>query len=155
MLSAVPDLETVTYGKENFPAREQFRGLFLSHGIEVRGKGFDLDFSRYYHIEREGRLVWVVARTIDHNIPIGYACSFWYRDLHFCDERVAADDLWFVDKSYRRSGIGKAVKVMNHVELKRQGVVRVYDTIRATYNHPTLMQDLGFEKWGHRWAKTL
>jgi len=154
MLRAVPDLETVTYGKESFPSVHQLRGLFLAHGIEVRGKPFDLDFPRYRQIEKEGRLVWIVARTVEHSIPIGYACSFWYRDLHF-NERVAADDLWYVDKSYRRSGIGKAVKVMSHVELKRQGVVRVYDTIRSTYNHPTLMQDLGFEKQATRWVKIL
>jgi len=154
MLRAVPDIETVTYGKESFPGRQQFKGLFLSHGIEVRNKGFDLDFQRYYQIEKEGRLVWIVARTVEHSIPIGYACSFWYRDMHF-NERVAADDLWYVDQSYRHSGIGKALKVMCHVELKRCGVVRVYDAIRESYRHPTLMQDLGFEKWGCRWVKML
>jgi len=74
--------------------------------------------------------------------------------LHF-DERVAADDLWFVRKDYRGSGVGKTVKLMCHTELKKQGVVKICDTIRAAYNHPGLMSDLGFELWGYRWLKTL
>jgi hypothetical protein len=153
MLQTASDLETVTYGKELFPLLGNgFNSLFADHGREVRGKPFDLDFRRYGQIEREGRLVWIVARSIETDAPIGYACSFWYRDLHF-NERVAADDLWFVRRGYRRSGVGKTVKLMCHAELKKQGVVRIYDAIRSDHNHPKLMQELEFEVWGHRWVK--
>jgi len=155
MFEAAHDLETVTYGKELFPLRDsEFNNLFDDHGQEVRGKPFALDFDRYRQIESEGRLVWIVARSIDTGAPKGYACSFWYRDLHF-NERVAADDLWFVRKDYRGSGVGKTVKLMCHAELKNQGVVTIYDTIRAAYNHHGLMSYLGFEPWGTRWKKTL
>ena len=155
MLQAVPDLEFVTYEQEAFPGPvSKFNRLFDLHGIEVRGKPFDLDFRRYRQIQMERRLVWIVARAIETQEPIGYACSFWYRDLHF-DERVAADDLWFVDPSFRFTGVGKTVKVMCHAELKKAGVVWIGDDIRAAYDHPNLMKDLGFERWGTRWKKTL
>jgi hypothetical protein len=154
MLQAVPDLEFVTYRKEIFPLpKTNFDPLFHDHGMEVRGKPFDLDFRRYQIIEFEKRLVWIVARS-KTNHPIGYACSFWYRDLHF-NERVAADDLWFVYKDFRGKGVGGSLKERCHSELKKQGVVKIYDTIRAAYNHPGLMSDLGFELWGYRWLKTL
>lgn len=146
---------SVTYAKEEFTRvvnRDIFGPLFHDHGMEVRGKPFDLDYRRYCSIEAEGRLVWIVAR--ERNEPIGYACSFWYRDLHF-NERVAADDLWFVRKDYREAGIGKTLKVMCHDDLKKQGVVRVYDAIRSGYTHPSLMNDIRFRAWGTRWAKTL
>src|ERR1700719_4030609 len=152
-------MQGITYAKEVFPqlgsgsaGGTDFGQLFEAHGIEVRGKPFDLDFRRYQAIEYEGRLVWIVARFT--GIPIGYACSFWYRDLHF-NERVAADDLWFVRKDYRRSGVGKTLKEMCHEELKKQGVVHVYDTIRSDYDHRKLMQDLEFERWGNRWKRIL
>src|SRR5258707_1706497 len=129
MLESAPDLDFVSYRKEIFPLpKSDFDSLFNDHGMEVRGQPFDLDFRRYQIIEFENRLVWIVARDkLDH--PIGYACSFWYRDLHFI-ERVAADDLWFVRKDYRGAGVGKTVKLMCHDELKKQGVVRVYDAVR-------------------------
>src|ERR1700719_3181804 len=152
-------MQGITYAKEVFPQLGSgpaggtgFAELFQAHGIEVRGKPFDLDFRRYQAIEYEGRLVWIVARFT--GIPIGYACSFWYRDLHFY-ERVEAGDLWFVRKDYRRSGVGKTLKEMCHEELKKQGVVHVYDTIRSDYDHRKLMQDLEFERWGNRWKRIL
>jgi L-amino acid N-acyltransferase YncA len=152
-------MQGVTYAKETFPqlgsaegTGTEFAELFKVHGLEVRGKPFDLDFRRYHIIEFEGRLVWIVAR--ENSVPIGYACSFWYRDLHF-NERVAVDDLWFVCKDYRCKGVGKTVKLMCHDELKKQGVLRVYDTIRSDHNNPTLMQELGFEVWGRRWMRLL
>ena len=152
-------MQGVTYAKETFPqlgsaegTGTEFAELFKVHGLEVRGKPFDLDFRRYHIIEFEGRLVWIVAR--ENSVPIGYACSFWYRDLHF-NERVAADDLWFVHKDFRGKGVGESLKERCHVELKKQGVVKIYDTIRESYNHPVLMSDLGFRLWGHRWQKTL
>jgi GNAT superfamily N-acetyltransferase len=154
-LTLVPDLEFVRYQKEIFPQpKSDFNDLFRQHGMQVRGKPFVLDFKRYHTIEFEGRLVWIVARSIDTGWPLGYACSFWYRDLHF-DERVAADDLWFVQPELRRRGIGRVLKTMCHAELKKQGVSRIYETVRASYNHETLMQDLGFDRWGARWMKKL
>jgi hypothetical protein len=155
MLQLVPDIEAVSYAREKFPRTvSEFERLFRDHGMEVRGQPFDLNFARYRSIEFDGRLVWIVARATETRAPIGYACAFWYRDLHFKDI-VASDDLWFVDKSFRRSGVGKTVKVMCHAELKKQGVVRVYDTIRATFRHATLMRDLVFEPNGIRWFKEL
>jgi hypothetical protein len=156
MLQTASDLEFVTYEQEAFPGPvSKFNRLFDLHGIEVRGKPFNLDYPRYKQIEREGRLVWIVARSIETQVPVGYACAHWYRDLNF-DERVAADGLWYVNKSCRRLGIGKTVKTICHEELKKQGVVRVYDTIRAVgFRHATLMRDLGFEPAAIRWTKEL
>src|SRR5712692_9604505 len=82
MFQAVPDLETVRYAREEFPRvvnRDSFGPLFRDHGMEVRGKPFDLDYRRYYSIEAEGRLVWIVASHVGTGTrltPIGYACSF-------------------------------------------------------------------------------
>jgi hypothetical protein len=155
MLALVPDLEFVRYQKEIFPQpRSDFDRLFELHGREVRGKAFDLDYRRYHQIEFEGRLIWIVARSMETGQPLGYACSFWYRDLHF-DERVAAEDLWFVDRNSRKLGIGKAVKIQSHIELKKLGVTRVYDTIRRGFNNTAIMHGLGYREWGTRWVKDL
>jgi hypothetical protein len=155
MLQAISDLKFIRYQKEIFPGpKSEFTRLFDLHSMEVRGKTFDLDFRRYHQLEFERRLVWIVARSVETHEPIGYSCSFWYRDLHF-DERVAADDLWFVQKEFRRSGVGKTVKVKCHEELAKLGVVRIYDSIRMSFRHQILMRDLGMEPTGVRWMKEL
>ena len=147
---------TLSYGKEIFPIKEnkEFSPLFHDHGNEVRGQPFKLNYGRYRQIENDGRLIWIVARSAI-GAPVGYACSFWYQDLHF-DERVAADDLWYVAPACRGDGVGRTIKLMCHAELKKQGVVRVYDIIRASgFSHGTLMRDIGFDPWGIKWKKEL
>jgi hypothetical protein len=155
MLSLVPRLEDVTYAREQFPKLTgAFDTLFDEHGMEVRGKPFELDWGRIREIERQGRLVWIVARSIQTRAPIGYSCSFWYRDLHF-DEIIAADDMWFVRRPFRGRGVGESLKQRGHFELAKAGVCRIYELVREAYNHPVLMEKIGFEKWGSRYVKII
>jgi len=145
----------IRYGTEIFPGPvSAFNRLFFHHGLEVRGIPFELDFKRYHQIEFEKRLIWVVARWIKSNAPIGYSCHYWYRDLNF-NERVAADGLWFVDHRVRSLGIGFTLKLIGHDELRKHGVVKTSDTVRNTFRHIKLMRDLGFEVAGYKWGKTL
>src|SRR6266436_7172842 len=156
MLALVPCIETVKYGLEKFPEPGgEFRDLFSAHGREVRGKSLQLDFHRYYQIEREKRLVWVVARSIETNKPIGYSLHYWYRDLHYFADVVGADDLWFVDPPYRGSGVGRMVKLLGHAELQKAGCVRISDNIRMGGVSHKYMRDLGFVPYGFKWQKDL
>ncbi|HEX8838785.1 MAG TPA: GNAT family N-acetyltransferase [Candidatus Acidoferrum sp.] len=144
--------------QEVFPppvGKSTFSQLFNLHGIEVQGRPFKINYARYTRLEFEGRLVWIVARDINSELPIGYSCSFWYYDLHYYDEKVASDDIWFVDKEWRNRGIGTWLKHAAHTELKRHGVKRVSDVIRGVFDHPNLMRDLGFVNSGVKWVKTL
>jgi GNAT superfamily N-acetyltransferase len=132
---------------------KEFDRLFLHHGIEVRGKPFELDRVRIYNLQRQGRLVWIVARDDGYAEPIGYQLSFWYRNLHW-NEIEATDDLWYVSPDWRRDGIGSALKRLAHYELGRHGAVRVFDNIREAA-HARLMGELGYEPWGTRWVKKI
>jgi GNAT superfamily N-acetyltransferase len=157
-------VETVKSGREIFPPPvSDFAPLFEAHGMEVRGKPFRLDYKRYADLEFEGRLVWIVARVnravSDEGrhgvarVPVGYSCSWWYRDMHF-DERCAADDLWYVVPQYRRQGIGRQLKGLAHSELHKAGVARIGDNIRTGGVPDEFMFNLGFTVWGARWIKT-
>lgn len=151
--------DPIKIGREIFPPpHSDFTELFDEHGKEVRGKPFRLDFKRYAELEFQGRLVWIVARERTYRLPVGYACSYWYRDLHF-DERCAADDLWYVLPQYRRQGAGRRLKEAAHAELEKAGVTRIGDNIRENADGEDgglwrLMEDMGFECWGRRWIKT-
>ena len=159
-------VDPIKIGRGLFPPPvSEFGPLFDAHGMEVRGKKFCLDFKRYHQLEFDGRLVWVVARadvpygerSTRLHVPVGYACSWWYRDMHF-DERCAADDLWYVCPEYRGRGIGRRLKEETHEILEKSGVVRIGENIRyradALGGVPSaLMDELGFEPWGTRWIK--
>lgn len=157
--SRVVDLSSVSIRREKFPLpkdaapldRPHFAEMFRDHGMEVRRRPMILFFSRYAALQQERRLVWIVARFA--GVPIGYSCHFTFQDLHFA-EKVAADDIWYVKPEFRERGIGKAVKLMGHVELKKMGAVRTYDLIRYDSPHH-VMTSSGFKEWGTRWVKDL
>jgi hypothetical protein len=154
MLQSGPKTEKIRFAREVFPGViSSFNRLFFQHGLEVRGRPFELDFKRYHQLEFEKRLIWIVARWAKSNAPLGYSCHYWYRDLHY-NERVGADDLWFVDRRVRGMGIGADLKWIGHDELCKAGAIKTSDNIRGTFHHGTLMRDLGFEPWGIRWQKT-
>jgi GNAT superfamily N-acetyltransferase len=157
-------VEPIRIGREIFPppVATAFRSLFEAHGMEVRGEPFSLNYKQYHQLEFEGRLVWIVARVgsgVDVGMPIGYmpigySCSWWYRDMHF-DERCAAEDLWYVCPEYRRRGIGRRLKEAGHEILEKAGVTRIGDNIRDGGVTTDQMAELGFEPWGTRWLKII
>lgn len=140
------------------PLRQgEFTALFKIHAMEVAGRPFELDYNRYFHLETNGRLVFIVARD-DGASPsapaVGYSCHFWYRDLHF-NERLVGDDLWFVLPNYRRRGIGTALKLVGHDMMRRRGCVRARDVIRNGFDHPNLMSKIGYAPRGTQWTREL
>lgn len=153
-------MKGIAYEIERFPGThnmddyDTFCEMFESHGIEARSKPLDLNWDRYAAIEREGRLVWVVARSGGAGLPLGYSCHWSYRDMHF-HEIVAVDDMWYVMPHVRRHGIGRELKNIGHAALRKAGAVKVYDAIRTSGPDIVMMQKLGYELWGYRWVKDL
>jgi GNAT superfamily N-acetyltransferase len=125
----------------------------MAHGIEVRGKPLQLDFSRYEQIERDGRLICVVARD-DDGVPHGYSWHYWYKSLHF-SERVGHDDLWYVTPEHRNKGVGMELRRKGLDWLKRAGAVETSDMIREHGVWPGTMTALGYERRGNWWIHKL
>jgi hypothetical protein len=149
---------SVVYGRENFPSEYGPQGavwttLFNAHGQEVRGRNMKIFWNRYYAIERDRRLVWIVARDEETATPIGYSCHWWYIDMHFGD-KVATDDLWYVIPAARKLGIGRRLKEIGLACLVEAGVQRTYDMIR-TDGPWQAMKNLGYYESGIRWSKDL
>lgn len=148
----------ISYAREKFPSLfgpdgQKWNDLFDAHGMEVRGRKFKLFWSRYYEIERQSRLIWIVARNHETGEPVGYSCHWWYVDMHFSDV-IGADDLWYVIPAMRKLGIGRNVKLIGLHCLKKAGAVRTYDLIRDDGPWRTL-KALGYEVWGTRWVSDL
>lgn len=134
------------------PDRALFQPLWDAHGIEVRSEPLALDFRRYAQIEREDRLICIVAR--DGGLPVGYSWHWWYKSLHF-DERCGHDDLWYVLPAYRKTGLGRELREMGLAALKNAGAVMTSDVIRNAGTHPSLMSQMGYASHGTWWKKTL
>ena len=151
----------VSYGRENFPSQYGPQGatwieLFNMHGQEVRGRDMRIFWTRYYAIERERRLIWIVAREEATKTPIGYSCHWWYVDMHFGDI-VGADDLWFVIPAARKLGIGRRLKEIGLACLREAGATVTYDIIRAGAGGGVYeaLEAMDYKLWGHRFVRHL
>lgn len=146
--------EAFWMGVEEFPDRPgtEWQPLFDAEGREIRGYPMQFDWLRYAKMASDKRLVFVATRL--GNAPIGYCAGFVFRDLHW-DERVAADDIWYVKPEYRCQGLGEGMKKALHENLKKLGANRVYDLTRNDYYHPVLMSDLCYTIWGTRWVRNI
>jgi len=131
---------------------DKWRSLLDAEGIEIRGRPLELNYERYKAIYKDGRLIFIAARDAATGEPIGYSSHYLYDDLHW-NERVGCDDLWYVAKTWRRQGIGTALKLAGHEIMLARGAKRIYDTVRHEANVNGMMQELGFEPWGVRWVK--
>lgn len=136
------------------PKREEFIPLWGAHGLEVRNAPLQLDYEAYERIEREGRLIWVVARDGSDELPIGYSCHWWYQSMHF-REWVGHDDIWFVARTWRRAGIGRSLRLKGLEALRAAGAVSTSDFIRNAARVPDLMAGMGYMQWGTWWMKLL
>lgn len=148
----------VSYAREKFPSEygpqgQLWKELFNAHGQEVRGRNMKIFWSRYYAIERDNRLIWIVARDEQTGVPVGYSCHWWYVDMHFGDV-VGADDLWYVIPGARHLGIGRRVKEIGLSWLKHAGAERTYDIIRAGAPNEVYrcLDRLGYQLSGHRFV---
>ena len=150
---------SISYNREKFPLEYGpdsglWKELFKAHGQEARGRDMKLNWSRYYQIEHEGRLIWIVARDENTLLPIGYSCHWSYVDMHFSDH-VGADDLWYVIPAARGLGVGTRLKTTGLDALRAAGAIRTYDMIRAGSSAYNALDSLGYKMWGHRFVKEL
>lgn len=143
----------ISYQGETFPfaGNGKWQSLFDAHGTEVRGRPMVINWARYRSMERDGRLVWIVARERSSWIPVGYSGHYWYIDLHFCD-KIAADDLWYVVPEHRGKGIGRRARQMGLDALAAMEVKTTSDLIR---NGGPDLTHFGYEPWGTRWIRQL
>jgi len=63
------------------------------------------DWHRYYEIEERGMMLVLAASTPADGI-VGYSVTFIVPHLHYSDLIVANNDLLFVSKDWRRTGLG-------------------------------------------------
>jgi len=158
-LASPDDRLSIKYVREEFneeaPDWNRQMELCDAHAMELRGMKADLFIDQYNRIQREGRLVLIMARDMSRNdLLIGYSSHFWYRHLHF-NMRIANDDAWYVVPEYRNRGIGRALREMALVYLKAAGCVGAYGRTKTEFPHDESMTDLGYDPFEMVWLKDL
>lgn len=147
----------IKYGREDFDPKAPDFGRWLelcdAHALELRGMKADIDIDQYQRLQKQGRLVLIMARNID-GLLIGYSSHFWHRDLHF-NQKIAQDDAWYVIPELRVRGIGRKLREMTIEELRKDGVKYVYGRLKTAHPHDDSMTSLGYFKWEDVYIKEI
>lgn len=90
--------------------RSRGRGLLARHWSELTAQRYrqvlplDPDWRAYYELEERGHLLVLVAEV--EGELAGYSVNIVTRHPHSAGSLVATNDLLFIDKPYRRGGLG-------------------------------------------------
>lgn len=77
------------------------------------------DFDSYKHLA-DRDLIYGVYAYLDGDL-IGYSLNILSNHMHYADLICAVNDILFVDKNYRKSGIGKKIMDKSEEEAKNRG----------------------------------
>ena len=122
--------------------------LLMRHYEEIAWRKeqikFDPDLDRYRKLEAADFLRIYTART--DGILVGYAVFIISMHLHYKANKVATNDIFYVEPSMRGAMVGR--RLIGHVEreLKAEGVEVISLHIKTAHNWQKLAEHWGYEQ---------
>lgn len=120
--------------------------LFHSHWYEI-ALNKDLMklkplLDKYYQLEDNGMLL-IIGAYVDGEL-VGYSVNFLNQHLHYADLWTCMNDIVFVDKAARKSGIGAAL--IRHTEelAKERGAQMMLWHVKENTSMAALLPNLGY-----------
>lgn len=103
------------------------------------------DYERYYSLEEKNQLK-VFTLTTDEGIMIGYAVFIIGPMLHYKSTICAANDLLYIEKSYRQGMTG--IKFIKYCEAKMKdcGAHKITWHIKESNNFFPILKRMGYIK---------
>lgn len=148
---------TITYQVERWPdiPRTEMDALFQLHWEEIAGDKnkikLDVDYDLYAQLAENGGIHIVTVR--DAGRLVGYNCMFIHTNLHYKGVLMAASDVYFLMKEYRRGSIG--IRMFKFVEesLRAIGVKKVFMNTKVWKDNSVIFDRLGFHEVERLWCK--
>jgi hypothetical protein len=124
---------------------DEIKPLLERHYEEIAvHKQFPLqpDWARYEAVARLGKLVIVTARH-GKNL-VGYAVFLVSQHLHYTTQRLAANDVIFIDKPYRLGSAGIRLIAESERILAGAGVNKVMWHVKPLHNWGPILERRGY-----------
>ncbi len=97
---------------------------------------------KYYQLEANGMLL-IIGAYVDGEL-VGYSVNFLSQHLHYADLWTCMNDIVFVDKAARKSGVGAAL--IRHTEelAKERGAQMMLWHVKENTSMAALLPKLGY-----------
>ena len=126
---------------------EEFMPLLFDHYDEIahdKSVEMDIDWAAYFNVHKAGMLKIFTCRDAQDYL-VGYAIFIVSPNLHYKKTIYAAQDIFFVKKEHRNSGIGFAIIRESEVLLKKMGVDVVHHHVKIKHDFSSLLEKEGYE----------
>lgn len=141
---------------------EELKPLFQIHWEELANnkdvRPLDVDYFNYTRLNRDDDFTPVLkiftVRT-DEGKLIGYAFFFISYNLHYQTWLYAAVDVYFLDPTYRKLGVGTEFITEMEGWLKRNGVKSVTMMDKLNHSHESFFVKLGYKPIEQLYEKIL
>lgn len=99
-------------------------------------------FDKYYKVEDSGMLLVIGAYSDEH--LVGYSVNFITQHMHYADLWTCMNDIIYVDRAARKSGIGAALIKHTEQEAKARGAQMMLWHVKENTSMAALLPNLGY-----------
>lgn len=137
----------ITYAIEPWEMYCQgMEGMWERHWLELAKDQevikLNVDHARYEAAQAAGQLFIAVGRA--EGVVVAYWIGIINTHLHYKDVLHCFNDIYFVEKEFRKGGAGTILFQFVESQLKKRGVKKITNACKLSHDHGPLFESLGF-----------
>ena len=111
------------------------------------------DYKRYQEMFKNGSMKIVTAR--DDGKLVGYCILMLYHHIHYKDQFMAMDDIFFIAKDYRKGLTGVKLFIKTEEIMKQYGVTKLSMNVKVHQDVGTIFERLGYKETERMFTKMI
>jgi GNAT superfamily N-acetyltransferase len=148
----------ITYQEETFEqVIEEIKPLLEDHWEEIAlhkdSIKLNPDYGRYEELFKTGKMRIVTAR--DDSKLVGYCIMLLYHHIHYKDQFMAMDDIFFIAKEYRKGLTGVKLFIKTEEIIKQYGVTKLSMNVKVHQDVGAIFERLGYKETERMFTKKI
>ena len=111
------------------------------------------DYARYEQMFKNGNMRIVTAR--DDAKLVGYCIMMLYNHIHYKDQYMAMDDIFFIAKDYRKGLTGVKLFIKTEEIMKQYGVTKLSMNVKVHQDVGAIFERLGYKETERMFTKKI
>ena len=111
------------------------------------------DYGRYEAMFKSGSMKIVTAR--DDGKLVGYCIMLLYHHIHYKDQFMAMDDIFFIAKDYRKGLTGVKLFIKTEEIMKQYGVTKLSMNVKVHQDVGAIFERLGYKETERMFTKKI
>jgi GNAT superfamily N-acetyltransferase len=148
----------ITYQEETFEqVIEEIKPLLEDHWEEIAlhkdSIKLNPDYGLYEELFKTGKMRIVTAR--DDSKLVGYCIMLLYHHIHYKDQFMAMDDIFFIAKEYRKGLTGVKLFIKTEEIMKQYGVTKLSMNVKVHQDVGAIFERLGYKETERMFTKKI